>query len=98
MGRPVKIEAEQSGFKQLALPPITTALVLQTMLLEIQRDAMSWDACEQRFVGEMRRRLGHPMVERGAASNIDPARDGACAVLSAFCRVCPYTDCPMKRW
>lgn len=81
------------------LPPITTALVLESIGLEVFRDQFGMVACTTRGAGAMRRKLGKiPETLPDNLLRAEAARDGARVVLAGLCERCPHKRCKMKGW
>lgn len=83
---------------QERLPPITTALVLESIELEVFRDQFGMVACTTRGAGAMRRKLGPIPGEPPCGMPAELARDGARILLAALCQQCPHKRCKMKGW
>lgn len=89
------------------LPPLSAALVLETVRLETFRDQYGMLQCSNRNIGPMRKKLGAVPLIAPISALDDPekglpaaeiARDQARVLLAEMCRVCPYTECRMKTW
>lgn len=81
------------------LPPISAALVIESVALECARDLHGEKSCETEGIGPLRRKLGHvPPPSQYTLLPMEVARDQARTVLAGLCEHCPFDDCPMKLW
>lgn len=93
------------------MPPMSAALALELLGLEVQREQFGMHNCLNRIVGPRRKKLGAvpkygPVdfstpaedLKADAGMVIEIVRDQARVVLAEFCRDCPFQQCKMKAW
>lgn len=94
------------------LPPISAALILETVGLEVFRDQFGMVQCLTRGIGPRRKKLGPVPIDpiRFApplATEVhdmtlieaaEIARDEARVMLAEMCSACPFQHCKMKGW
>lgn len=94
------------------LPPISAALILETVGLEVFRDKFGMRECLDFGIGPMRKKLGRvaeapilfipPLAEEAhiltLGEAVEIARDEARQMLAGMCRMCPFKTCVMKAW
>lgn len=94
------------------LPPISAALILETVGLEVFRTKFGMRQCLENGIGPRRKMLGPapttpihfvpPMAAEAHdmthAEAMEIARDEARIVLQGICELCPFQHCKMKAW
>lgn len=94
------------------LPPVSAAMILECVGLEVFRDQFGMRQCIERGVGTRRKKLGPAQVapilfvpplaeeahELTLVEAVEIARDEARTVLARMCSACPFENCRMKSW
>jgi hypothetical protein len=80
------------------LPPLSTALILETMRLEDDRDSKGVKWCLAHGIGARRQKLGPLPAENNSVvtRGLEMHRDNARVLLASLCEICPKTRCEMK--
>jgi hypothetical protein len=92
------MRAETGSGTIARMPPLTPALALVALQMQVNREAFGPKECEARGIGAVRRRVGQLPNMGIAATATGEVRDQCRMLLAQLCRECPHSRCPMKAW
>jgi len=85
---------------QSRLPALSAESIVLATTWQVLRDASGEYWCREFMIGAMRKKLGAlpEALDRRRLPADEIERDRARALLTGFCDVCPFKNCPMKHW